>query len=208
METITKKILLLAIVVFATSLTVYSQNYKIIQTAFDSSYAREKRAEYSKAIESMKAVYDEKSYEINLRLGWLSYMSGFFTESSTYYNKAIELKPYSIEAKMGVVYPLSGLGNWDKIINYYKEILKIDPQNTTVNYRLGSIYYGRNDYSTASKYLEKVINLYPFDYDTVILYAWTNFKLGSLREAKVLFNKALMIRPNDSSALEGLSYIK
>ena len=48
------------------------------------------------------------------------------------------------------------------------------------------------------------VNLYPFDYDSVIMLAWTNFQLNKFREAKVLFNKSLLIRPGDESALEGL----
>ncbi|MEI6886290.1 MAG: tetratricopeptide repeat protein, partial [Bacteroidota bacterium] len=71
-----------------------------------------------------------------------------------------------------------------------------------------SIFYGRKDYAKAEKYLEKVVNLYPFDFDAMILYAWTNFKLGKLREAQVLFNKALLMRPKDAGALEGLGLIK
>ncbi|MEZ5148220.1 MAG: hypothetical protein R2759_14450 [Bacteroidales bacterium] len=55
--------------------------------------------------------------------------------------------------------------------------------------------------------MKKVVNLYPFDYDGLIMFAWTNLKLGKLREAKVLFNKVLMYKPDDSSALEGLSVI-
>jgi tetratricopeptide (TPR) repeat protein len=73
---------------------------------------------------------------------------------------------------------------------------------------MGSIYYGRKDYAKSEKYLEKVINLYPFDYDSMILYAWTNFKLGKLREAQVMFNKVLLNKPKDISATEGLSLIK
>ena len=73
---------------------------------------------------------------------------------------------------------------------------------------MGSIYYGRRDFAKAEKYLEKVVNLYPFDYDSMVLFAWTNLKLGKLREAQVLFNKVLLNKPRDASALEGLSLIK
>ena len=38
--------------------------------------------------------------------------------------------------------------------------------------------------------------------------ALTNLKLGKTREAKVLFNKALLYSPGDTSAKEGLSLIK
>ena len=191
------------------SLSLFSQsNYTGLQEAFAKSQEYEGRGNFTDAISSMKKVYQEDSYETNLRLGWLTYLAGLFTESAPYYQKAINLKPYSIEAKFGYVYPSSALGNWDQVIGQYNEILAIDPQNTLANYRMGSIYYGRKDYSKAEKYLEKVINLYPFDYDSMILYAWTNYKLGKLREAQVLFNKVLLNKPKDTSAIDGLSLIK
>jgi tetratricopeptide (TPR) repeat protein len=188
--------------------SVQAQDYQVLQDAFSKSHAYEARGNFADAIASLKKVYLEDSYEINLRLGWVTYLNGLFTESAAYYQKAIKLKPYSIEPKLGFVYPSSALGNWDQVTNQYNEILAIDPQNTLANYRMGSIYYGRKDFARAEKYLEKVINLYPFDYDSMILYAWTNFKLGKLREAQVMFNKVLLNKPKDASALEGLSLIK
>jgi tetratricopeptide (TPR) repeat protein len=191
------------------SFTMFGQtNYTALQDAFSKSQQYESRGNFTDAISVLKTVYQEDSYEINLRLGYVTYLGGLFTESSAYYQKAIKLKPYSIEAKIGFANPASALGNWDQVMAQYTEILTIDPQNTLINYRMGSIYYGRKDYAKAEKYLEKVINLYPFDYDTMILYAWTNFKLGKLREAQVMFNKTLLNKPNDTSALEGLSLIK
>jgi tetratricopeptide (TPR) repeat protein len=190
------------------NLNAGSQEYKTIQDAFEKSYLYEYSGDYSKAVDALKTVYSEDSYEINLRLGWLTYMAGFFTESSAYYQKAIDLMPLSIEARFGYVYPASAMGNWEQVKNQYIEILKIDPQNSLANYRLGSIYYGNEDFTTALKYFEKVVNLYPFDYDGLLMYAWTNLKLGKYREASVLFNKVLMNRPNDTSALEGLKLIK
>jgi tetratricopeptide (TPR) repeat protein len=191
------------------TLTLFSQNnHAELQAAFSKSYQFEYRGNFTDAISALKAVYKEDSYELNVRLGWVSYLAGQFTESSAYYQKAIALKPYSIEAKLGFANPASALGNWDQVIAQYNDILAIDPQNTTTNYRMGSIYYGRKDYTKAEKYLEKVVNLYPFDYDSNILYAWTDLKLGKLREASVLFNKVLLIKPADASALEGLALIK
>jgi hypothetical protein len=38
--------------------------------------------------------------------------------------------------------------------------------------------------------------------------AWTSLKMGKMREAKVLFNKVLLLSPDDESAIEGLSLIK
>lgn len=207
METL-KKLSLLVILGFGVSTYSFSQDYKAIQLAFEKSYFYEYSGEYQKAIDLLKGVYIADSYEINLRLGWISYMAGFFTESTAYYQKAIEMKPLSIEAKLGIVYPASALGNWEQVKKQYNDILTIDPQNTIANYRMGSIYYGNEDYTTALKYFEKVVNLYPFDHDALLMFGWTNLKLGKLREAEVLFQKVIMNKPNDESAQEGLRMIK
>jgi len=187
-----------------------AQNFEKLSEKFVKSYTYETEGEYTKAIDALKEVYNENMdvYEINLRLGWLTYSSGSFTESLAYYQKALSLKPMSIEARIGYIYPASALGNWEQVKNQYLEILKIDPQNTLANYRLGYLYYGMEDYQMAKKYLDKVVNLYPFDYDSIILLAWTNLKLGKLREAKILFQNALLYNPGDESAEAGLEEIQ
>lgn len=185
-----------------------AQDKVSLEEAFKTSYTHESNAEYSKAAEVLKKVYDEGSYELNLRLGWLDYQAGLFTESIAFYNKSILLMPMSIEARLGFVLPAAALGNWNQVITRYNEILKIDPNHYTVNYRMGLIYYGRKDYQTAYKYFEKIANLYPFDYDALYMFGWTNYKLGKLREAKVLFGKALLNKPGDASAREGYDLIK
>lgn len=189
-------------------LSSFSVSAQTLQDAFTKSYSLEAVAKYTDAISAIKSFYDEKSYEQNLRLGYLSYEAGQYTESENYYSKACALMPYSIESKLGYVLPLSAKGNWTKITEVYNDILKIDPQNTKVNYRMGSICYTNKDYKSAYNYLEKVVNLYPFDYDGLILFAWTNLQLSKTAEAKVLFTKVLLLSPGDTSATEGLSKIK
>lgn len=189
-------------------ITLQSQAQNSIITAFEESYKLEAKGEISQATDKLKEVYNEDSYEINLRLGWLNYQNGQFNESIGNYQRALTLMPYSEEARFGLILPTVAIGKWELVINMYNKILENSPNNTKANYRLGLIYYGRKDYQNAFKYLKKVVDLYPFDYDGLIIFAWTNFQLGKLREAKVLFNKSLMLLPNDSSALKGLSLIK
>jgi tetratricopeptide (TPR) repeat protein len=200
-----KKIAVLTLLL--SSFFASAQDANVI-AAFAESYTFETNTQYAKAIESITKVYKADSYEMNIRLGWLNYMLGQQTEAVSYYQKAIALKPMSEEARLGLVLPASLLGNWDQVIQTYKKILELDPANSTVNYRLGVIYYTRKEYATAESYLQKVVNLYPFGYDALLMLAWTYYQTGKLREAKVLFNKVLMLSPNDSSALEGLSLIK
>jgi len=186
--------------------TGYAQD--VITEAFRQSYVLEKSKDFKGAAQQLKNVYQTDAYEINLRLGWLTYNAGAIAESIDYYTKAVNLKPYALEPKFGLAYPYSVEGRWDDIISLYNQILQTDPQNTLANYRLGLIYYNRSNYEKAEPYLEKVVNLYPFDYDSLILLAWIKLNLQKSREAKILFQKALMNNPGDESALEGLRLIK
>jgi tetratricopeptide (TPR) repeat protein len=186
----------------------FSQDYAAWQSAFEESYALEAEGNYQGALEVLEDGFVDNSYEFNIRYGWLYYNLGDYPTSKKYYKKAMELMPYSHQAKFGYVLPLAGLGEWAEVISIYKKMLQTDPKNTVVNYRLGAIYYEMKDYQPAYNYLEEVINLYPNDYDSNLLFAWTNYQMGKLKEAKVLFNKVLLIKPGDESAEQGLSLIQ
>ena len=178
-------------------------NEKTINT-FSKSYELSEKSDYKGAILLMKEIYDKSSYEINLRLGWLSYLAGLQIEAVGYYKIANELKPNAIEPKLGAVYPLSLLGNKTELKNYYEAVLKLDPHNTYAHYNLGLIDYGKKEYTTALTHFEKIIALYPSDTDGLLMLAWTNLQLTKTTEAKELFNKVLCFSPDNASALSGL----
>lgn len=187
---------------------IFAQSTTEIIEAFKTGYTLEKEGKYKKAADELKKVYSDNSYEINLRIGWLQYNAGLFDEASVHYKKATKLKPYSEEAKFGLTYPKIAQGKWTEVINIYINILKINPKNTTANYKLGLIYYGSKNYTKSAVYFKKVLDLYPFDYDALLMLAWSDYFLGKTKEAKVLFNKVLMNSPGDISATEGLALIK
>ncbi|MBX9732594.1 MAG: tetratricopeptide repeat protein [Chitinophagaceae bacterium] len=206
MEILKKQIGITAMMLL--SFSAWAQSDATIQKAFRDSYTQENNKLYGEAIATLNKVYEENNYEINLRLGWLFYNNKNYTQSQNYYAKAVSLKPYAIEAKFGLIKPLYALENWDKVLSTYEDILKVDAQNVTANYWVGVIQYNRKKYEQAARHFEKVVNLYPFDYDSNHMLAWTYLNLGKNNDAKTLFNKALIIRPADSSSLEGLSKIK
>lgn len=185
-----------------------AQNHQELVKAFKVSYEFEAKGDYGKAFEALEKIYNEKSYEINLRLGWLAYLNNQQEASLKYYKKAMELMPYAIEPCFGYAYPAAALNKWDDVLNIYDKILTIDPNNTIACYRKGLILYNRGNYGAAEKLFEKVVNLYPFDYDGLLMLAWTKAKMGKNQEARLLFQKALLNRPGDKSASEGLDLIK
>jgi tetratricopeptide (TPR) repeat protein len=198
----------ISIILLFLALTINAQPPIDLQTAFSKSYLYEEQEDYSAAINELTGHYDASSYEINVRLGYLSYYAGDYVGSLKYYKIAMDLMPYSIEAKFGCALPLSAIGDWNEVVKLYQAILTTDPQNSIANYRLGVIYYERAEFPTAMKFTEKVVNMYPYDYDSVILLAWINLKMEDYRKAKILFNKSLLISPGNSSAIEGLELIQ
>jgi tetratricopeptide (TPR) repeat protein len=187
----------------AVTLFTKAQDDKVI-AAFSSSYLGESNKEYLAAIITLENVYDANSYALNLRLGWLSYLKKDYARSQSYYKKAIALEPRSIEARFGYVNPTAALQNWDDVLATYKDILKIDSNNTVVNYRVGYIYYYRKNYDEALKYVTKVVQLYPFDYDSNALMGAIYLGQGKILEAKKYYKIALAYNPQSKEILEVL----
>ncbi|MBL1232458.1 MAG: tetratricopeptide repeat protein [Flavobacteriales bacterium] len=188
-----KKLILNFIFLATTTLTT---GQTIVKEAFSKSYLYESDKDYSQAISVIFTVYDVNSYTMNLRLGWLNYLAGEYIKSQGFYKKAIALESKSIEARLGYVYPTSAMENWDDVIKTYNEILSIDPYNSTVNYRMASIYSYRKEYVKAAAYAEKVVTLYPFDYDSNYLLGHIYISLGKIKEAKICLIRALHYNPS------------
>ena len=178
-----------------------------LQLAFSNSHAAELRGDYKGAIAALTATKDN-SYLVQLRLGYLHYQANSATEAMNHYQLAIRQRPFAIEPRLGMANAAALANNWAQVQAQYEAILKIDPNQTYINYQLGMIYYNKKDYAKALRHFEKVVNLYPGDYDASIMLGWTHLRMGKLKEAKVLFQQVLLLRPNNASALEGLSLIK
>jgi tetratricopeptide (TPR) repeat protein len=203
-----KKSTTVLVFLFIVKVAFSQVSQEVLQAAFVKSYAFEKNGDFTAALDPLKKVYDESSYELNLRLGWLNYNAGLFDESIIFYNRAQKLKSYSEEARFGLILPLAALGKWGEVIKIYEAILEVSPNNSVAIYRLGLLYYGRKDYNKANTLFTKVVDLYPFGYDGLLMLGWTSYFLGNTNQAKVLFNKVNLYNPGDKSANEGLGLIK
>ncbi|MFN8116017.1 MAG: tetratricopeptide repeat protein [Bacteroidia bacterium] len=203
---ILKKILVNTVILI--SLNSVAQSNKPLIAVFKQSYEYEATKNYEAAINVINSLYSESSYEINLRLAWLYYLSGKQKESVSYYQKAVGIMPVATEPLWGMVNAYAKQEDWSSVEKTYLNILKIDPKNSKANYNLGLIYFYRKDYKDAKKYFDVDLNLSPFGYNNLLMSAWTNYYLGNKNEASVLFNKVLLYNPNDKSALDGLSLIK
>jgi len=203
MEVLRKIFFVLIVLVYFNN--AFGQSNAVLQRAFRNSYTNESNKNYQAAISDITPYYSDDNYEINIRLGWLHYLNKNYLASESYYAKAVNLRPMSLEAKFGYIRPLSLLQNWDRVLEQYQNILKIDPQNTQANYWTGVIYYNRKQYANSIRYFKAIVNLYPFDYDGNHMLAWASLMASKKAEAKIYFEKALIIKPGDESSTDGLN---
>ena len=174
------------------SLSIKSQQNSDL--AFSKSYSFEYALQYAKAIAAINDLKSD-SYQINLRLGWLYYLSKDYVKAEQYYKKAVAQEKTSIEARFGLVLPMSAVSNWNGILLTYLEITKLDPNNSIANYRIASIFNARKDYLNSNAYVLKVLRLYPFDFDSNLLYGKNLIAQGKNTEAKKHLAKALEYNP-------------
>ena|SRR6218665_2324619 len=164
------------------------------ELAFSKSCAFEYDTQYDKAITALQELKSD-SYEVNLRLGWLYYLNKDNLKSQAHYKRAITIEPGSVEARFGLALPLSAQNNWTEVLSVYQEILKQDPNNSIANYRVATIYYNRKEYANARLNISKVIRMYPFDYDSNLLYGKILIAQGKATDAKKYLTKALEYNP-------------
>ncbi|MCF6224665.1 MAG: tetratricopeptide repeat protein [Flavobacteriaceae bacterium] len=202
-----KKILLASLIIFQFTIGNAQQNNLL--SVFETSYSHQANLDYHKAFEVLQKVYPNNlvNYELNLRLGWLSYMLGEFNRSEDYYTKAMELKPLSLEALNGKILPLLAQQKYDKVIQLSEKSLSISPNNSKAEYYIGISNYYLKDYVKSEKYLENAINKYPFNLDINLMLGWTKFALGKKNEAKVLFLVAQRNSPQNKSVISAIELI-
>lgn len=191
-----RKLIILVILLHCQEVFVAQQNN---EAAFSKSYLYEYDSQYTKAIKSLQDLKLD-TYEINFRLGWLYYLSKDYAKSETFYRKAISQEPASVEARFGLVLPLSALGNWNSVLTVYLEILKTDPNNSIANYRTASIYYSRNDFSNCLSYVNRVVKMYPFDFDSNLLAGKALLAQGKKQDARKFAERAIEYNPQSDEA--------
>ena len=158
-----KKLLILLILV--TSLFSNDVEFNLIKQSYFKSYDYEKVGRYQEAIKVLVPLYKKypNGYTLNLRFGWLFYLNKHYKDALEYYNRATQLKPYSMEPKLGLIKVYLNMYQYQKAETVGNTILKVDYYNYYGNfYTIRSLIYQKK-YDTALKITKKMLALYPTD---------------------------------------------
>jgi tetratricopeptide (TPR) repeat protein len=177
-----------------------------VKKAYYDSYNYEKMGDYKDAIKVLIPVYKKypNGYTLNLRLGWLFYLSKKYQNALDHYKKASMVAPYSIEAKLGIMRTYIAAGDYNNALKVGDVILKTDFYNYYGNYYEVVALIGEKQYKTALQITNKMLALYP----TSVLFL---VELGKIyfvsdkNRAKKIFEDVLILDPNNIIAKEYLN---
>ncbi|HRR24556.1 MAG TPA: tetratricopeptide repeat protein, partial [Bacteroidia bacterium] len=151
---------------------------------------------------------DPNFYEAQIQLGLLMYLQNNKL-CVDYYTNALNIKANSEEAMYGLALWYQDHQEYNKAIQYYTEIIQINPKNKNAHFNLGYIHHEYlKVYDQAIKHYTDAINADPnyaeAYYNRGLCYEY----VGNITAAKEDYTKALQLRQNNyPHAKEGLERV-
>ena len=172
--------------------------------AFRDSYRYEKMGAYRDAILAILPIYQEhpRFYLVNLRLGWLYYLSGKYGNSIEHYQKALEVQPQSFEAMLGLSLPLMAQKKWNKVERLMNQLVSQDRYNFYGNLRLAIALRLQNKANLAEKVCRHMLSHYPASLPFLVELGQDLWWQGKKEEARQVLGQVLLIDPENVVARE------
>ncbi|MFT5128399.1 MAG: tetratricopeptide (TPR) repeat protein [Rhodothermales bacterium] len=195
--------LIIAIPVFGQTVRMSEDE---IRQSYYSSYNYEKAQNYADAIKALQPAFRAfpQGYTLNLRLGWLYYLSGKYANAEQHYLTAVKVAPNSIEAKLGYSLPLLVQERYEDVEAVARQVLRVDLSNYFANLRLVVALRGQGKADTAEKVADAMLTLYPTDVALLSQKALLRIDAGDNATARARFQDILILDPQNVLAREQL----
>ena len=103
-------------------------------------------------------IYQDNSSSHQLKLGDRKYDEGLYNQACTYYKKAVELEPGSIDCREKLAECYMSMENPDMAVEVYKNMILIDPNSTLSYAKVISIYESTKEYDKIDDFLQHYAN--------------------------------------------------
>jgi tetratricopeptide (TPR) repeat protein len=151
----------------------------------------------TKAVSSFQTVIEQDPdyYNAYVELGLL-YSSIKNPVALDYFNNALNINPKSIEVYYGIGMFAQETGNYNKAIEAYNTILKIDSTYNDAHFNLGYIHLVYlKDYPKAVLYYSNNIKFHPTNFEAYYMRGMSYQKMNDKQNAEADYRKALGIYP-------------
>ncbi|MBF0193719.1 MAG: tetratricopeptide repeat protein [Magnetococcales bacterium] len=176
-------------------------------TPWAQSYKYEEEKKYEKAINVIKP-YLKKREDVelaNMRVAWLEYLQGNYNAAIKGYEKALNINPDSIEAKLGLSLPLMAQKRYREVRRHLNKIIKKSPWNYTAHQRLLAIDEIQGKWKHLTKHAKAVSKRFPSDTATLVYVARGYARQKNKTMAKNVYSRVLLRVPRHN---EATNYIK
>jgi len=173
-----------------------------IEAAYHNSYEYERAEDYQDGIRALGPVYERypNGYTVNLRMGWLFYLNGNYSNAVAHYEVARSAAPFALEPKLGQLLPLLAQGRWSDAEALAYQVVSVDHFNYYGNMRLVLALRMQEKFEPAYQIALKMAGAYPTDLSFLTELALLNEARGDEEEATRLFTDLLILDPENEAA--------
>ncbi len=178
-----------------------------LEQAYLSSYQAERAGKYEAAMSALDAVSRDypASYTLNLRLGYLNYLTKRYALALDHYSKASVAAPASVDPKLSKMTVLLAQFKYADAEQVGYQLVNIDYANYFGNLRLVYALRMQQKYELAEKVTSKMLAFYPIDASFMAEYGILKYATGNFDQSRRVFSDMLVL---DSSNLLARDYIK
>ena len=175
---------------------------------FQDSYVHEREGDYETAAKALLDLHaaHPRDYIVNLRLGWLSYLSGDGEGARDYYRASIKSRPDSLEAKLGYLLTLLAEGQYQEAESIARLIIRKDRYNYYANLRLAFALRMQWKFDQAERVVHTMLKFYPSDVSFLTELGFLRIAEGERAAATDIFNNVLLLDPDNAIAMAQLGY--
>ncbi|QOP44275.1 tetratricopeptide repeat protein [Sulfurimonas sediminis] len=124
------------------------------------------------------------------------------------YSEANIKEPKNPETLFKMGYTLAQQNRDDEAMEYYKEALELDPNNTYIHQAMASLYRKAGEYASARNHLNKSLEIDATNPITYYNYGNLLVDMKHFDEAKGMYEKAIQLDPEFKEAKEELKKIE
>lgn len=143
-------------------------------------------------------------------LGWSLLSLKRYDEIIAYHTKALEFARNDYRLIETIAEAHFYKRQYNEALKYFQEYVRIHPKGALVGDAyafMGGIYYGFGEFNNSDIAFSAAVHYKPSVGRWWIRLASARERAGNLESAKVAYQKALQLNPNDSQAREGLARV-
>lgn len=166
------------------------------------SYYLESQGKYDAAAKVLQSELAKRPADefVVLRVAWLKYLAGNYSQAASDYQHALNLNPKSLDARLGLILPMLAQKRWREAAQIARQVLETAPWNYYAHVRLMSAEEGQEKWGVLAQHAKEVSIRYPSDATVLVYLARAEAKQGNKAEAQAAYRKVLQRIPGHYEA--------